>query len=348
MSRPRRIVVCERSGSRAQTLSRFLERDPGIEVAGIFGGLEAMLPQLAVLAPDLVALDLETAGADVAATVRLATEEGQAPVVLLGGRVGHDEERIAAGLAAGALEAIPDNRLRFEEPDDVWATALRSRLKRLASIRLKGRAEGVAADTDPAPLAWRSPSQHFRAVGIGASVGGPSALATLLGALPENYPLPLLVVQHMAPGFGAGLADWLNRNVPAPVTLAADGAMLAPGVWIAPDGAHLRLGPTMRLSLDDATVSGAHRPSLDVLFSSLAASLGPEAVGVVLTGMGRDGAEGVRAIGAAGGLTIAQDEASSAVFGMPKAAIDVGVDEVLGLPELAQKLTTLRAPSLAE
>jgi two-component system chemotaxis response regulator CheB len=349
MSRPRRIVVCERSGSRVRALGLFLGRDPGIEVAAVFGGLEAMLPRLAELAPDLVALDLETAGADVAAAVRLTTESGKAPVVLLGGRVGRDEGRIAAGLAAGALEAIPDSRLRFDEPDDVWATALRSRLKRLASIRLKERRDELAAlDGGRAPRAWRRPSQRYRAVGIGASVGGPSALATLLGELPEDYPLPLLVVQHMAPGFGAGLADWLNRNVPPSVALASDGAMLGPGVWLAPDGAHLRLGPAMRLSLDEATVNGAHRPSLDVLFASLAASLGPEAIGVVLTGMGRDGAEGIRAIGAAGGLTIAQDEASSAVFGMPKAAIEVGVDEVLALAELAQKLTTLRARSFAE
>jgi two-component system chemotaxis response regulator CheB len=349
MSRPRRIVVCEQSETRARALELFLRRDPGIEVAAVFAGLEAMALRLTELAPDLVALDLETAGADVAAAVRLTTEEGQAPVVLLGGRVGRDEERVAAGLAAGALEAIPDNRLRCDEPDDVWATALRSRLKRLASIRLKGRGKAVPGPgADPPPLPWRSPSQRYRAVGIGASVGGPSALATLLGELPENYPLPLLVVQHMAPGFGAGLADWLDRNVPPPVALAGDGATLGPGVWIAPDGAHLRLGPTMRLSLDETTVCGAHRPSLDVLFSSLAASLGLEAVGVVLTGMGRDGAEGVRAIGAAGGLTIAQNETSSAVFGMPKAAIEVGVDEVLALPELAEKLTTLRARGLAE
>jgi two-component system chemotaxis response regulator CheB len=345
MARPRRIVVCERSESRLRDLCGFLGRDSGIEVAAAYGGLEEMLPHLTEIAPDLVALDLETVGADVAAAVRLTTVEGRVPVVLLGGR--RDEARVAAGLAAGALEVIPAVRFRFDKPDDVWATALRSRLRRLASVRPK-RVDDQAAvrAADPTRRPWRSPTQRYRAVAVGASVGGPTALAALLGALPEDYPLPLLVVQHMAPGFGSGLAAWLNRSVPAPVGLAGDGAILSPGVWIAPDGVHLRLGPTMRLSLDEADATGAHRPSLDVLFASLAASLGAEAVGVVLTGMGRDGAEGIRAIGAAGGLTIAQDEASSAVFGMPKAAIEVGVDEVLALPAMARKLTALRGRSL--
>jgi two-component system, chemotaxis family, protein-glutamate methylesterase/glutaminase len=348
MRRPRRIVLCESSESRQRSLRSFLGQDPDIEVAGVFAGLEAMVAGLADLAPDLVALDLETVGSDVAAAVRLTTEEGGAPVVLLGGGGRGDEKRVATGLAAGALEAIPDARLRFDQPDDVWATALRSRLKRLASIRLDRGDDRAALDGGLDRRAWRSPTRCYRAVGIGASVGGPSALVDLLGELPGDYPLPMLIVQHMAPGFGIGLADWLNRNVAAPVALAEDGGMLRPGIWIAPDGVHLRLGPTMRLSLDATTVNGAHRPSLDVLFKSLATSLGAEAVGVVLTGMGRDGAEGVRAIGAVGGLTMAQDEASSAVFGMPKAAIDVGVDEVLDLTALAGKLTSLRPRRFAE
>jgi two-component system chemotaxis response regulator CheB len=348
MARPRRIVICEQSDSRLRALTQFLGRDPGLEVAASFQGIEAMLPRLGEIAPDLVALDLETAGADVAASVKRAMWEGRAPVLLLGGRAGRDEERVAEGLAAGALEAIPEGRLHFEQPDDVWATAVRSRVKRLANVRLKQADREGSVGPTPPPRPWRGPAKTYRAVGIGASVGGPSALATLLGELPEDFPLPLLVVQHMAPGFGDGLAEWLNRSVPPPVALAVDGAMLRPGVWMAPDAAHLRLESTMRLSLDGATVRGPHRPSLDVLLESLASSAGREAVGVVLTGMGRDGAEGIRAIQAAGGLTIAQDEQTSAVFGMPAAAIEMGVDVVLPLEELTAKLATLRVRSFSQ
>ncbi|HWW66425.1 MAG TPA: CheB methylesterase domain-containing protein [Solirubrobacterales bacterium] len=184
-------------------------------------------------------------------------------------------------------------------------------------------------------------------MGIGASVGGPPALATVLGGLPVDFPLPVLVVQHMAAGFGEGLVKWLDQSVAIPVGIAVDGAPMQRGVWMALDGAHLRLEPSMRLSLDRKTRRGAHRPSLDVLFESLASSAGDGAVGVVLTGMGRDGAEGVRALREAGGLTIAQDEETSAVFGMPGAAIESGVDLVLPLEELAPKLATLRARSAA-
>jgi two-component system, chemotaxis family, protein-glutamate methylesterase/glutaminase len=347
VARARRIVVCDASVERARALTHFLERDPGLEVAGVFGDVEALLADLEQLTPDLVALDLGTAGADVAAAVEPLAHARRAPVLLLGGQSGRDEERVAEALAAGALEAIAADRLGLDDPDSVWAVALRSRIKRLANVRRKGAGDRRGA-APAAPRPWRKPDTTFKGVGIGASVGGPPALASLLGGLPASYPLPILVVQHMAPGFGDGLAVWLNRSVPLPVTLAEDGATLQPGVWMAPEGAHLRVERTMRLRLDRETDRGVHRPSVDVLFESLADSLGQDAVGVVLTGMGRDGAEGVRALAESGGLTIAQDEETSAVFGMPGAAIESGVDVVLPLDELTAKLASLRARSIVE
>jgi two-component system, chemotaxis family, protein-glutamate methylesterase/glutaminase len=345
VARARRIVVCDRSPSRAQALTRFLEHDPGIEVAAAFGTLEAMLPQLGGISPDLIALELSTVGADVLGAVESVRSEGPAPILILGGEAGVDEERVAAAMGAGALEAIEESRLDLEQPEGVWATALRSRIKRLASHH-SGRHGGQPRPDPPAPVRpWRQPVVGYRAIGIGASVGGPAALASVLGKLPPDFALPVLVVQHMAAGFGEGLAQWLDRTVPVPVALASDGAPLQSGVWLAPDGVHLRLSRTLRLSLDARTERGAHRPSLDVLLESLADSLGAEAVGVVLTGMGRDGAEGVRAISEAGGLTIAQDEETSAVFGMPAAAREAGVERVLPLEELATKLAKLRLRS---
>jgi two-component system chemotaxis response regulator CheB len=270
---------------------------------------------------------------------------GPWPILLISGS-GEEDAQLGDALAAGALEAIPRDRLRLDELEGVWATALRSRIKRLASVQL-GRGE-KRASKPATPRPWRSPTATYRAVGIGASVGGPPALATILGQLTGDFPLPVLVVQHMAPGFGDGLAKWLDQSVSVPVSLATDGATLQPGVWMAPENAHLRLESTMRLSLDHKTERGAHRPSLDVLFESMASSAGEGAVGVVLTGMGRDGAEGIRAIGEAGGLTIAQDEETSAVFGMPAAAIESGVDLVLPLEELAARLAGLRVRSTAQ
>jgi two-component system chemotaxis response regulator CheB len=180
------------------------------------------------------------------------------------------------------------------------------------------------------------------AVGIGASTGGPPALTQVLSALPAAFPLPVLVVQHIASGFSEALVNWLDRRLGLPVGFATDGARAEPGIWFAPDDVHLCLDTSMRFVLDGHQTRGVHRPSVDMLLESLAASLGDRAVGVVLTGMGRDGADGVDAMRRAGGLVIAQDEHTSAVFGMPRAAIESGADFVLPLYEVGPALATLR------
>ena len=342
MAAARRIVLCDRSEARRSDLRRFLEHDPQLEVVGSFASADSMLAQLGALSPDLVVLAIDSAGPSPGETVERAMAAGAAPVVALaegetGGR--HLDE----ALAAGALEAIDGGRLDLGEVDGVWATALRSRFKRLSSQRSRRRA-GWSSPGEPPPRPSRAPcGGGFRVVGIGASVGGPPALATVLGALRPDFPLPVLVVQHTAPGFGDSLVHWLNRTVEIPVAAAVAGAPLSRGAWIAPDGAHLRLEQDLTLSLDRETVRGAHRPSLDVLFESLASALGAAAAGVVLTGMGRDGAEGVRAVVAAGGLVIAQDEATSAVYGMPAAAVEAGAELVLPLEEVGAAVARLPA-----
>jgi two-component system chemotaxis response regulator CheB len=178
-------------------------------------------------------------------------------------------------------------------------------------------------------------------IGICASTGGPRALADALGQLPADYRIPILVVQHMTPGFIAGLVRWLDGELALPVRLADDDQELAAGVWFAPDGAHLKLEPTRRLGLDTDTIVGNHRPSGDVLLSSLARTAGSRAVAVVLTGMGRDGAEGLADVAAAGGRTIAQDEQSSGVYGMPRAAAERGAKTVLTPMAIGDELATL-------
>lgn len=339
MAAARRIVLCGSSAVRARALTRLLERDPELDVVANFEAIEAMAPQLEALAPDLISLDLASSRRDALLEIERIVTALSLPVLVLGGDPDGGQERLAAALTAGAVEAIPADRLRLNDPEGASATALRSRFKRLAARR--PRATG-AIEAPARVERWRDPGASFQAVGIGASVGGPQALETVLGGLPADFPLPVLVVQHVASGFAAGLARWLDRNVAMPVGLATEGTALAPGAWLAPDGAHLRLEPTMRLALDRTTERGPHRPSFDVLLESMAASIGAEVVAVVLTGMGRDGAAGIRAIGAAGGLAIAQDEETSAVFGMPAAAVEAGVQLVLPLERIAPRLALLK------
>jgi two-component system chemotaxis response regulator CheB len=178
-------------------------------------------------------------------------------------------------------------------------------------------------------------------IGIAASTGGPPALAKILGELPGSLPVPLLLVQHLIPGFVGGLVEWLSKVTPIRVMVALHGTLPEPGcLYLAPDGCNIELSSARRLRVEPG--QGPHCPSGDALFFSLAGVLGAEAAGVVLTGMGSDGAQGLRAIGQAGGTTFAQDEASSVVFGMPRAAIAAGpVSRVLALDSMAAAIRHL-------
>jgi two-component system, chemotaxis family, protein-glutamate methylesterase/glutaminase len=331
-----RILICEDSPTYAQGLARFLEHEDGIEVVGICATGEETLQSMSRLAPDLVTMDLELPGIGGLRTIERMMQQHPVPIVVLSAYAGRRSENASASLAAGALEVIDKAHVRLDEAGDPPAVALRHRFRRLGRIPVR------------AEVREARPTRHVEprlgpvaAIGICTSIGGPRALQTILADLPESFPLPVLVVQHMSIGFTEGLVEWLDQLVPLPVALACPGTT-GPGVWVAPDDAHLILEPSMRLSLDRESVNGPHRPSGDLLLSSMARVLGPRALGVVLTGMGRDGAKGVAAIIDAGGSVIAQDEATSVVFGMPRAAIEAGAEQVRPLSAIAE--TLMRIP----
>jgi two-component system chemotaxis response regulator CheB len=335
--RPRRVLLCEDSRAYATALSRFLDHDDEIEVVGTASTGEQAIAEVERLRPDLLTLDMQLPGMDGLEVVKRLMAQSPLPIVILSGTVARGSERAAEALAAGALEILPKDRLRLDRLDDVWAQAMRSRLRRLSSMPVE-RTARVPGELPPSRAA--TIARAVRVVGIGASTGGPPVLEEILRELPEDYPLPVLVVQHMAPGFIEGFAHWLDKKLPIPVSLAADGELATPGVWFAPDGAHLTLSQSGRFALDDET-EAAHRPSIDILLKSLARASGAEALAVVLTGMGKDGAEGAAAIRRAGGLAIAQNEATSVVYGMPRAVVEDGADLVLSPAEIAGALKPL-------
>jgi two-component system chemotaxis response regulator CheB len=317
--------VCEDSRTFAAGLKRFLEYDDDLRVVGTVSSAEQALEALPRLDPDLLTMDVELPGIDGIEATRRILAERRLPIVIVSSHTRRGSERAAAALAAGAIDVVAKAYIRLDAPDRDAAVALRRRIKRLALTRLPPRA----------PHRRRRPHlpadrrQRPAVVGIGASTGGPQALLTVLSELPADYPIPVLVVQHMTPGFTEGLVRWLDQQVPLPAALAQDGVPLGRGIWFAPDDVHLVLDPSMRLGLDRVTDAGVHRPSVDVLLNAVARSAGTGAVGVVLTGMGRDGADGIGAVRAAGGVTIAQDESTSAVWGMPRAAAERGAELVL-------------------
>jgi two-component system chemotaxis response regulator CheB len=339
---PVSVVIVDDSPSVRAVLRRFLGRSDDIRVLGEAADGVAALDAVERLRPDVLLLDLVMPRLDGFAVLERLARAGGPPTVVLTSRADRAEVRAAfEALSAGAVELVP----KPEDPDS-W---------RQLSETLPGvlRAAAASAARPAAPAAVSAPpvarpetaGTTLRWLALGASTGGPAALRDLLAALPRPLPVPVLVVQHIARGFEAGLADWLGSTLSLDVRVAVEGERPGRGaVRIAPGGAHLRLAADERLALDPETPPRrGHRPSVDVLFESLAAAAPRAVAAALLTGMGADGAEGLLALRRTGAACFAQDEASSAVWGMPRAAIEAGAAEAVLAPraigvELARRL----------
>ena len=333
-----RVLVVDDSPLFADSLAHVLEADGDIEVVARAGNGRDAVERVAALYPQLVAMDIHMPLMDGLEAVERIMSSRPTPILLLTSDSAHHGARgTFEALSRGALDLVPKQLLGEGEVRRAW---LRDHVRLLASVPViyrprLGRAQ-AATTAFPAPAISRSGG-----VGIVASTGGPPVISHILSALPRDFPLPILVVQHLAPGFTAHLASWLAGSSSLPVRVASPGLPLEGGVvYVGPDDAHMTVQRGRRLVVDSARprVNG-HRPSGTLLLASLAAQWGARAVGVVLTGMGSDGAVGLRDIHSAGGMTIAQDEATSAVFGMPRAARDLGaVRRLLPISAIAEAI----------
>jgi len=336
-----RILLCEDSRTFAEGLARFLEQDPDLRVVGRAASGATALAMVARTDPDLVLMDLELEDGDGTEAVRQIMERYPRAIVVLSAHTPRGSRRAAAALAAGALDATSKADVSLTDPLRPRAVAFRRQLKRLSLASIDGRRRPLrgAIAVDAGGVIERRAS----VIAVAASTGGPVALETVLSALPAGFAVPVLVVQHIATGFIDGLVDWLDDHTALPVGHAHDGSVAGPGAWFAPEGAHLVLDDDMRTRFDTQSVAGYHRPAADVLLSSVARVAGARAVSVVLTGMGSDGAEGTAAVRGAGGLTIAQDQASSVIYGMPRAAAEAGAELVLPLEAIGPALSRMVA-----
>jgi two-component system, chemotaxis family, protein-glutamate methylesterase/glutaminase len=333
-----RVVVCEDSPTYRRALVRAIEHGGNLQVVGAFETAEATLAALDGLSPDLITMDLELPGMQGLEAVEEIMSARPTPVAVVSSHVTARSDVAGAALAAGAVDALAKDDLDLLDPDGLPASTLRRRLQLLSRAHVvRHPRAGLRARAGRGRK-----TRTAAAIGICASTGGPQVLGALLRALPPAFPVPILVVQHMTAGFLEGFGEWLQRSVALPVRLAGDDRPLERGVTLAPPAAHLLVTADCRLRLDRHGPAEGHRPSGDALLKSLAETLGEEAVGVVLTGMGRDGAAGAAAIAAAGGLAVAQDESSSTIYGMPRAAAEQGATEVLSPADIAAMLGRLR------
>ncbi|QGU32462.1 chemotaxis-specific protein-glutamate methyltransferase CheB [Thermochromatium tepidum] len=346
--KPIRVLVVDDSGAARALIRALLESEPGLSVCGEgANGREALELTLA-LKPDVITLDLQMPEMDGLTAIEEIMAVRATPILVLSDLA--DSHHAMEAVARGALEAAAKPGI-----DD--GGALAQRLRMLAGvpvirhIRRQSSTTSLVPQTKPAlqslPLpgavGGRPENQDERLIAIASSTGGPQALAALLPQLPATLAAPILIVQHLSVGFAAAMADWLDGLCPLQVVVAKSGERPQPGrIYLADPAQHLILSADRRLRYVEPDARDIYHPSCDRLLSSVAEHYGKGGLGVILTGMGRDGVRGLLDIRAAGGWTLAQDEASSLIFGMNREAILAGaIAQVLPLDQIAGALCRL-------
>lgn len=343
-----RVLVVDDSAFMRGVISRTLSTDPRFEVvAQAADGAEAVRLASEVT-PDVVTMDYNMPGMNGAEATRRILAARPVPIVMLSAHTESGATATVEALAAGAVDFVtkPDGEVSAHlagVKDELLAKLAAAAGANLATAR---PAAAIAPPEPSSPVSSRVPRvlpAGQRVVVIASSTGGPAALVRLLPELSLGAQTALIVVQHMPAGFTAALADQLAERCAFSVREAAAGASLTPGTAvIAAGGSHLVVERGGQLRLTDAPAVHGVRPAADVTFGSVAQHYGPRCIGVVLTGMGKDGAKGLAAVKAAGGATIAQDRATSTVYGMPKAAVELGVvDTVAPLERIAPVVNRL-------
>ena len=328
-----RVLVAEDSAVAREYLVHLLSQDPALQVVGTaLNGLDAV-EQAERLRPNVVLMDVHMPHMNGYEATRQIMERVPTPIVMVSSILSHDEVVMTfEALKAGAL-AVLDKPAGLGHPDSAkTALQLRQTVKLMAGIKVIHRWPRRNR-TDPPPVPPFGLPSAIRLVAIGASTGGPMVLAEILGDLPQNLSVPILVVQHIAPGFTAGLAEWIGRGSALRVKLAEPGETAHPGtVYVAPHGSEMGITKGMRIHLTQGAAENDFCPSISYLFQSAAESIGRAAAGILLTGMGEDGANGLLELRRTGGVTIAQDEDTSVIFGMPGEAVRIGAAQYVLSP----------------
>jgi len=336
--KPIRILIAEDSPLFAEVLQNTLEAEFDMEVLAVAENGHLAVKLCKELRPDIVLMDIQMPEMDGMQATEAIMAQTPTPILVITADPFHNGVDLSfRALSAGALDFMSKPET-LPWPDGSRRDFLR-KIRLLSQVpvvrHMRGRKQPVRPPSLQPSKSSATPVDGV--VGIVASTGGPRALGTIIGELGSDFPAPVLVVQHIMPGFSSHLADWLNRLGTLQVVEAKAGMRMERGVvYIAAADSHLELGPSGILKVhDDAPVSG-HRPSGDLLLESLAKFAGPKTVGLVMSGMGSDGTLGLAAVGRAGGRTLVQDKASSVVYGMPQSAIDLGVvQKIVKLDEIA-------------
>jgi two-component system chemotaxis response regulator CheB len=340
-----RVLIVEDSKVIRQFLEHIIARDPRLEIAAAVETAEEALQVLDRVLPDVISMDIRLPGMNGFEATQRIMRERPTPVVVVSASVEQEDLQITMNaLQAGALTVL-------EKPTGVTSIdyeALAERLCTQLAIMSQVKVVRRRIDVRPVPRLDRRASPRVagqRILGVVSSTGGPNALMQLLGGLGAGFPLPILVVQHIASSFLEGFASWLDNVCPFSVEIVKDRSLTLPGkVYLAAQDCHLRAENGF-VRIDRGHPVCAQRPSGTVLFESMALAFGTQALGVLLTGMGEDGAEGLLRLRQSGAHTIAEDESTAVVYGMPAEAVRLGgVSESLPLPAIAPRIHELILP----
>lgn len=343
MDRKIRVLVVDDSTFMRGALVRMIERDARFSVVGTAVNGREGVDKARELRPDVITMDVEMpvmngieALREIMATVKL-------PVVMLSTLTESGAAVTMQALELGAVDFIPKALQDKDKNIFRGAELIHEKLLAAAAAVVAPEARPATPAAPPAAPAIAVSRVSARMVVVGSSTGGPRALQAFLQQLPERFPLPIVVAQHMPASFTKALADRLNETCAVTVVEATDGMRTMPGtVYIAPGGVHMRVAADGTLRIAEDLGESPYKPSVDVLGDSVLAASGGQAIGVMLTGMGNDGSRAFLALRKAGGYILAQDQASSVVYGMPKVVAENGAaNEIIALSEMGRRLVSL-------
>lgn len=347
MSRAIKVLVVDDSPFMRRAITRMITSEPGIEIVGqATNGAEA-IQRIVELRPDVVTMDIEMPVMDGLTALKRIMAENPLPIIMMSTLTQANSSATLQALELGAFDFVPKPESSMLDVFTVQ-NELTSKIKEASRPRRTGPLPPMPPVPAAPPPSLKNGESRvtppIELVAIGISTGGPPALQAVLPQLPGDFPVPILVVQHMPPGFTRSLAERLDKLSSVRVKEAEQGERLEPGtVYIAPAGWHLTLksdarGKTVQL-IDSSDSKTWHKPSVDVMMASVAATFGSRALGLIMTGMGNDGTAGAGAMKRVGAPIWAQDEETCVVYGMPRAVYESGVvDRVLPLPRIATEL----------
>ncbi len=351
MSKKIKVLVVEDSALQRRVITDILSSDSDIEVVGTANNGKTAIFKNDTLNPDVITLDIEMPIMDGLECLRNIIEKNPKPVIMMSVLTQHGTEATFKALEYGAVDFIPKPSRRLSFPVEEIASQLIEKVKSVYSLKIKESIKSNLSEfdgidkkaNDLAVAEYEGSPVSDKIIGIGTSTGGPSALLKVFRNLPDNFPSSIFVVQHMPGGFTQAFAERLNQNSKLNVKEAEDGDRIKPGCgYIAPGHSHMKIVKGKNgnvINIYQGEKVNGHRPSIDVLFESIAKRYTKKAVCVIMTGMGSDGSNGILKVKESGGHTIAQDRETSVVYGMNRVAVDKGaIDEIIPLKYIPQKI----------